>query len=30
MNHQDSPIISQAGNLASEITTNRSVDVAAA
>jgi len=30
MNHQDSPIIGQAGNRASEIATNRSVDVAAA
>ncbi len=30
MNHQDSPVISQSGNRASEITTNRSVDVAAA
>ncbi len=30
MNHQDSPIISQAGNRAAETTTNRSVDMAAA
>ena len=30
MNHQDSPISSHAANRASEVTTNRSVDVAAA